>query len=162
MNVAIHPSPVGPLTLVSADGQLIGCYFANTEFAQQQRAKQRNAPSATDAVLTLARRELNEYFAGSLTKFSVPIALHGTDFQCQVWRALRSIPFGETASYGEIAKRLGRPKAVRAVGGANGQNPICIFVPCHRVIGASGALTGFGGGLERKRYLLALERARSA
>jgi methylated-DNA-[protein]-cysteine S-methyltransferase len=105
-----------------------------------------------------ARRQLEEYFAGERREFSLTLEPAGTDFQRRVWQALRGIPYGATMSYGELARRIGNPRAVRAVGLANGANPISIIVPCHRVIGADGSLTGYGGGLERKRFLLALER----
>ena len=107
------------------------------------------------------RRQLTEYFAGERTEFDVPLSLHGTEFQLQVLEELKLIPYGETTSYGDIAKRIGRPKAVRAVGAANGRNPIPIIVPCHRVIGSSGHLTGFGGGLDAKTALLRLEAENS-
>jgi methylated-DNA-[protein]-cysteine S-methyltransferase len=103
-------------------------------------------------------RQLKEYFAAQRTDFDLPLRLAGTPFQRSVWAALREIPFGQTMSYGQLAQRIGRPAAVRAVGLANGRNPIGIIVPCHRVVGATGALTGYGGGLERKQYLLELER----
>ena len=102
---------------------------------------------------------MNEYFAGNRTGFELDLDFVGTDFQKKVWRALLKIPFGQTRSYGQIARQIGKPKAVRAVGAANGRNPIGIIAPCHRVIGASGALTGFAGGLDAKRRLLALESA---
>ena len=104
-----------------------------------------------------AVRQLDAYFAGRLRQFDLPLATGGTAFQQRVWRALRDIPYGETVSYGELARHIERPAAVRAVGAANGQNPISIVIPCHRVIGADGSLTGYGGGLERKRHLLDLE-----
>ena len=107
------------------------------------------------------RRQLTEYFAGKRKAFDLPLALAGTEFQVSVLEALRSIPYGETTSYGAIAKQIGRPKAVRAVGAANGRNPIPIIVPCHRVIGSSGDLTGFGGGLDTKAELLRLEAENS-
>ncbi len=107
--------------------------------------------------LATARQQLTEYFAGTRKEFDLPVALSGTEFQVSVLEALQQIPYGETVSYGEIAKRIGRPKAVRAVGAANGRNPIPIVVPCHRVIGSSGDLTGFGGGLDTKEALLRLE-----
>ncbi|HZT05782.1 MAG TPA: methylated-DNA--[protein]-cysteine S-methyltransferase [Chloroflexota bacterium] len=102
--------------------------------------------------------QLDAYFAGQLTRFALPIALSGTPFQMRVWRALQQIRYGETATYGQIAAQIGQPAAVRAVGLANGRNPIAIIVPCHRVVGAGGALTGYGGGLDRKRWLLDLEQ----
>ena len=115
-----------------------------------------------DALLELARRQLTEYFAGERTDFDLPLRPEGAPFQVRVWDALRRIPYGETASYGEIARELGHPTAARAVGAANGRNPIAIVVPCHRVIGASGSLTGYAGGLECKRALLDLEAGRAA
>jgi methylated-DNA-[protein]-cysteine S-methyltransferase len=102
-------------------------------------------------------RELAEYFGGARRSFEIPLALAGTPFELEVWRALREIPYGETISYGELARRIGEPGGARAVGVANGRNPIAVIVPCHRVIGSNGALTGYGGGLERKRLLLDLE-----
>ena len=107
-----------------------------------------------------AAKQLKDYFAGKRTRFDLKLAPEGTDFQRQVWKALRTIPYGKTISYGELAGKIGNPKAVRAVGGANGKNPIPIVIPCHRVIGADGSLTGFGGGLETKVALLALETGR--
>ncbi|MFN0148696.1 MAG: methylated-DNA--[protein]-cysteine S-methyltransferase [Dehalococcoidia bacterium] len=110
-----------------------------------------------DGLIRAARTQFAAYFRGELTEFDLPLAPAGTPFQLQVWEALRGIPYGETISYGELARRIGRPAASRAVGAANGHNPIGIVVPCHRVIGANGSLTGYGGGLDRKRTLLALE-----
>jgi len=110
-------------------------------------------------ILQLARRQLDEYFAGTRTSFDLPLDAEGTAFERRVWDLLRVIPYGTTTSYGELARRLGEPKDARAVGAANGKNPIPIVVPCHRVIGANGDLTGFGGGLERKRWLLEHEGA---
>jgi methylated-DNA-[protein]-cysteine S-methyltransferase len=111
-------------------------------------------------VLKAAERQLGEYFAGNRNTFDLPLAAVGTPFQRRVWDALRKIPYGETISYGELARRVGQPTAARAVGLANGKNPISIVVPCHRVIGSSGKLIGYGGGLGRKQTLLALERTR--
>jgi methylated-DNA-[protein]-cysteine S-methyltransferase len=147
-------SPVGPLTLVAVDGTLAGLYM------QQQRHRPApetfGEPDATpfDAALD----QLREYFAGQRTRFDLPMALHGTAFQQRVWAALQDIPYGETVSYGQLADRIGQPTASRAVGLANGRNPIGIIVPCHRVVGATGSLTGYGGGLERKQHLLDFER----
>lgn len=118
-----------------------------------------HAPRAAVAILHQTRTQLAEYFAGTRQTFDVPLDPVGTPFQQRVWLALREIPYGVTISYGTLANRIGNPRAVRAVGLANGRNPISIIVPCHRVIGASGQLTGYGGGLDRKRYLLELERA---
>lgn len=149
-------SPVGTLRLVAADEGLAALHFV---------ANESRGPAAADVgrhpVLDLARRELEEYFAGTRTHFDTPLAppgiRGGTDFQVAVWDALLAIPFGETRSYGDIARAIGRPSAVRAVGNANRVNPIAILVPCHRVIGESGALTGYAGGLPTKRWLLTHE-----
>jgi methylated-DNA-[protein]-cysteine S-methyltransferase len=115
--------------------------------------------AADDPVLAEAARQLRAFFAGELTTFDLPLAPAGTPFQRAVWDALRAIPFGETRSYRDVAVGLGAPSAVRAVGAANGKNPLAIVVPCHRVVGSSGALTGYAGGLARKRWLLAHERS---
>ena len=158
MKRLIHETPVGPLTLVS-DGQAL----AAVVFEQPSRPVRLLAQTepGTDAVLEETRRQLDDYFAGRRRGFELPLAPRGTAFQSRVWGALREIPFGMTRSYGHLAEALGSPKAVRAVGGANGANPIAIIIPCHRVIGASGELTGFSGGLHRKRFLLALESGQS-
>lgn len=148
-------SPVGRLLVAMRAGALHTLAFADT-------ARQARTPEAgwhhDEAALAPARRELEEYFAGQRQDFDIPVVTDGTPFQQDVWRALREIPYGTTVSYGELAQRIGRPSAVRAVGLANGANPVAIVVPCHRVIGADGSLTGFGGGLPVKRALLALER----
>jgi methylated-DNA-[protein]-cysteine S-methyltransferase len=149
-------SPAGQLTLVARDGVLCGLYLE----------RQRHAPDRTtfgdrdDGPFAAATRQLAEYFDGSRTEFDLPLALHGTPFQRTVWQALLTIRYGETVTYGELARRIGRPTAARAVGLANGRNPISIIVPCHRVIGGNGDLTGYGGGLDRKRELLAHEAGR--
>jgi len=117
----------------------------------------KRAEDADHPVLLQAERELGEYFAGERTAFGLPLDPVGTDFQSRVWGALLAIPYGETRSYGNLAKQIGAPKASRAVGAANGRNPLSIVVPCHRAIGSNGALTGFAGGLAAKRYLLSLE-----
>ncbi|MCU1493273.1 MAG: methylated-DNA (protein)-cysteine S-methyltransferase [Acidimicrobiaceae bacterium] len=148
-------SPIGALTLVATDGVLSGLFME----------RQRHLPSdevfgqPDAAPFDEAMRQLHEYFDGGRTQFDLPIALSGSPFQVEVWLALRDIPYGETISYGELAGRIGRPKASRAVGLANGRNPISIVVPCHRVVGADGSLTGYGGGMERKQYLLGLEQS---
>ncbi len=147
-------SPIGELTLFARDGRLVGVHFAPGAPPADSRA-------GTEPVLEAAAAQLREYFAGERTAFDLPLELAGTAFQQEAWRALAEIPYGETVSYGEQARRLGRPDAVRAVGAANGRNPIPIVLPCHRVIGADGSLTGFGGGLEAKRRLLDLERSPS-
>ena len=147
-------TPIGKLTLTGTGEALTGVFM---EDHCHHSASVRDAVR-DDAPLREARRQLDEYFAGARREFSLALEADGTEFQQSVWRALQKIPFGTTASYGDIAKRIGNPKAVRAVGLANGRNPISIVVPCHRVIGANGSLTGYGGGLERKRFLLALEK----
>jgi methylated-DNA-[protein]-cysteine S-methyltransferase len=153
----MHPSAVGELMLVADEDALTGMHF--------MRGRQPPAPQAawvmsrSHPVLQQAQDELDAYFRGRLRRFTVPLAPQGTAFQLRAWDALARIPFGETRTYGEQAVSIGQPSATRAVGMANGRNPIGIIIPCHRVIGAGGALTGFGGGLEAKRYLLALEQS---
>lgn len=127
--------------------------YCKTSFLQKDGDKR----YCETPLLQKAKKQLREYFAGNRREFDLPICLHGTDFQKKVWNVLQSIPYGETLSYGEVAAKIGNPKASRAVGGANNKNPIMIIVPCHRVIGADGSLVGFGGGLPAKEYLLALE-----
>ena len=149
------PSPVGLLTLVASDTGLAAILWENDDPKRVPLAI--TGEDASHPVLRDAERQLKEYFAGTRTAFDLPLDFQGTDFQKRVWAALLAIPFGETRSYGEIARALGNPGAGRAVGAANGRNPISIIAPCHRVIGASGKLTGFAGGLEAKARLLALE-----
>ncbi len=148
-------SPVGPLRLASDDRALRFLSFMGGRDPVEVGSdwRKRRAP-----ILRAAASQLREYFDGRRTEFDLPLDPHGTDFQRAVWDALCEIPFGETRSYGEQARMIGRPNASRAVGAANGRNPIAIIIPCHRVIGASGELTGFGGGLDTKRRLLDLER----
>lgn len=150
---SIYDGPEGPLRLaVDDDDNLVRLHFAHQhDHVEADWVRD-------DAALEFARTQLDEYFAGARTEFDLPIRLHGTRFQVEVWEQLRKIPYGETISYGELAKRVDRPEAARAVGAANGQNPVAIVVPCHRVIGADGSLTGFGGGLPWKRWLLAREQ----
>jgi methylated-DNA-[protein]-cysteine S-methyltransferase len=155
---AVVDSPVGPLTLVAAGGALCGVYLADQRHRPDAESFGALANPPYDGVFADAVAQLAEYFAGRRTRFDVPLAMAGTDFQRQVWAALRDIPYGETMTYGELAERIGKPGASRAVGLANGRNPISIIVPCHRVIGAGGSLTGYGGGLDRKRHLLDFER----
>jgi methylated-DNA-[protein]-cysteine S-methyltransferase len=143
------PSPIGDLLLLGGDEALCGLYMEPHEPA---RAWRHEPPAFTETI-----RQLDEYFAGERTEFELSLAPAGTPFQRRVWALLREIPFGETTTYGALAARLGRPDAARAVGLANGRNPISIVVPCHRVIGSGGALVGYGGGLDRKRALLAHE-----
>lgn len=152
---SLVPSPVGELLLLSNGTALTGLYM------EPHAAKHLRDTARDDPKFTAVKEQLAAYFAGDLTKFDLPLAPEGTEFQKQAWRALRKIPYGETVSYGEQARRIGQPAAFRAVGTANGQNPISIIVPCHRVIGANGSLTGYGGGLPRKRWLLAHEATHS-
>jgi methylated-DNA-[protein]-cysteine S-methyltransferase len=140
----LHPSPVGDILLrAGEDGRLTALYLRHDE----------TAPT-TGGPFDAVREQLDAYFAGELEAFDLPLAAHGTDFQKRVWDQLTRIPFGETISYSKLARRLDDPKLVRAVGLANGRNPISIIIPCHRVIGADGSLVGYGGGLERKKWLL--------
>lgn len=150
---ATRQSPIGALTLIANGEALVGLYMEEHGSARPE-AVERSTP-----LLERAGAQLDEYFAGARRDFDLPLAPRGTDFQRQVWSALRSIPFGATWSYAEVARRIGRPEAVRAVGAANGRNPIGIVIPCHRVVGSDGSLTGYGGGLPRKRWLLAHEGA---
>lgn len=149
------PSPVGELTLVASDTGLAAILWENDDPARVRLAPQFENPD--HPVLRETARQLGQYFAGERWSFDLPLDFHGTDFQKDVWQALLAIPFGETRSYAEIARAVGRPTAFRAVGAANGRNPISIVAPCHRVIGTNGTLTGFAGGIEAKRHLLALE-----
>jgi methylated-DNA-[protein]-cysteine S-methyltransferase len=146
-------SPIGELLLLGDGEALHGLYMQNGRKPARidPRWKRATAPFAG------VRAQLREYFAGERIAFDVPLKMHGSDFELKVWRALVEIPYGATASYGEIATRVDQPSAARAVGLANGRNPIAVIVPCHRVIGADGSLTGYGGGLERKQLLLELE-----
>ncbi|MFJ9008049.1 methylated-DNA--[protein]-cysteine S-methyltransferase [Streptomyces canus] len=147
-------SPYGPLTLVADDGVLCGLYMTD----QRHRPPQETFGEPDDGWSKEAKDQLMAYFEGELKEFSLEVRLHGTAFQRTVWEQLRRIPHGETRTYGELADALGNPKASRAVGLANGRNPIGIIVPCHRVVGVDGSLTGYGGGLERKQRLLDFER----
>lgn len=147
-------SPCGPLTLVADDGVLTGLYMTQ----QRHRPGEETFGVPDDSAFGAVTEQLSAYFAGDLTAFDLPLALRGTPFQQRVWAALRDIPYGETCSYGELAEVVGSPNASRAVGLANGKNPVGVIVPCHRVVGSTGSLTGYGGGLERKRYLLDFER----
>lgn len=147
-------SPVGPLLLAASDEHL-----RVIEFERNRHPARRGEDwqEGDNAVLREAQAQIDAYFAGRLREFHLPLHLAGTDFQREVWAALAQIPYGATWSYGELAQRIGRPGAVRAVGAANGRNPLPIVLPCHRVIGADGSLTGFGGGLPTKQFLLRLE-----
>ena len=150
-------SPVGLLTLAGH-----GSALTNLRMVDQTYEPSRADWSVDPRAFNDAVDQLGAYFAGELTDFDIELDLRGTNFQQRVWKALLTIPYGETRSYGEIAEQIGVPGAARAVGLANGHNPIAIVVPCHRVIGASGSLTGYGGGLDRKRTLLELEKKRAA
>ncbi len=153
-----RPSPIGALTLVATDTALVGLFMeAHTSEPLIAEAEERRTP-----LLTTVSAQLDEYFAGRRERFDVPLAPRGTAFQTSVWAVLQLIPFGVTWSYAQVARALGSPKAVRAVGAANGRNPISVIIPCHRVIGADGSLTGYGGGLPRKRWLLAHEKTELA
>jgi methylated-DNA-[protein]-cysteine S-methyltransferase len=150
----IVDSPVGPLTLVADEGRLAGLYMDD----QRHLPDPARHGGRDDDALPGLREQLAAYFDGELTRFDVPLTMHGTPFQRRVWQALQQIPYGDTWSYGRLADHIGQPGASRAVGLANGRNPIGIVVPCHRVVGSTGKLVGYGGGLARKRLLLDLER----
>jgi len=143
----VIPTPVGSLRIDEAEGAIVAVSFVEEDLC----------PPSTP-LLEEAVRQLNAYFDGTRREFDLPIRLEGTAFRMKCWQALRTIPYGETISYGEQARRIGNPKAVRAVGGANHHNPVSIIVPCHRVIGADGTLTGYGGGINIKAWLLEHER----
>jgi len=147
-------TPIGSLLLAGDGESLVELGFPAGKAARRHQPGWVRDPNRFQR----AKNQLTDYFAGRLRKFDLPLAPRGTVFQCQVWQALQAIPYGETVSYGELARRIGRPNASRAVGAANGQNPIPIIIPCHRVIGSSGKLVGFGGGLPTKQRLLALEQ----
>ncbi|MFG2889044.1 methylated-DNA--[protein]-cysteine S-methyltransferase [Streptomyces sp. NPDC048248] len=160
-HTVLDDTPVGPLTLVAEGSALTGLYMTDQRHRPPQEAFGLPAdPREEPYAATIA--QLTAYFRGELTTFDLPLALRGTPFQRRVWAALCTIPYGETLGYGQLAARLGAPTAARAVGLANGRNPVGIIVPCHRVVGANGSLTGYGGGLDRKRRLLAFEREDSA
>ena len=159
------PSPLGPLwAVVDEAGALLQLDFVGARNAPEDEAafvaghrRSGRAVAFAEGRLAAVARQLGEYFAGERRSFDLAVAAQGSPFQRRVWETLRRIPYGATRSYGELARELGRPSAARAVGRANGSNPVALVVPCHRVIGASGALTGYAGGVERKRALLELE-----
>ncbi|HYX90700.1 MAG TPA: methylated-DNA--[protein]-cysteine S-methyltransferase [Myxococcaceae bacterium] len=154
IHYSLMPSPIGPLLLVAEGGALTGVYME-----EHKRGRQVDpAWMRDDASLGFARVQLEEYFAGVRRKFDLPLAARGTPFQKKVWAALGEIPYGTTATYRELARAIGMPGSSRAVGAANARNPISIIVPCHRVIGTDGSLTGYAGGAERKRWLLEFEK----
>jgi methylated-DNA-[protein]-cysteine S-methyltransferase len=149
---ARYRSPIGDLEIAATEGEVV-----SVDFVRGKKAKPAKAPAASPA-LQAAVRQLDEYFHGRRRVFELMLRLQSSEFDLRVWQALLDVGFGETASYGDIAKTIRRPQAARAVGGANHRNPISIIVPCHRIVGASGALTGYGGGLWRKEWLLAHEK----
>jgi len=148
----VFDSPLGGLTLVAEGDALTGAYFEG-----QRHLPRRSFGPRRDGRFAEARRQLDEYFAGSRTCFDLPLAPRGEEFQLRVWQLLTEIPYGERRSYGQLARELGDPALAQAVGAANGRNPLSVIVPCHRVVGADGSLVGYAGGLDRKRYLLELE-----
>lgn len=160
-------SPVGPLAIVESDGAITEVSFAQSEGApsssgvtgtsSNRNALANSSAGITSPLLEKTAREISDYFAGKLKRFTIPVKPEGTDFERRVWTALLDIPWGTTRTYGEIAATLGNPKASRAVGRAIGLNPVAIVIPCHRVIGKDGSLTGYAGGLERKKTLLGIE-----
>ncbi len=156
LSSATIESPVGLLTLVASDVGLVAVLWEDDDPLRVRLGPL--APDDAHPVLMETMRQLRGYFAGEVTVFDLPLDMRGTDFQKSVWAALLAIPYGETRSYGAIAREIGRPGASRAVGAANGRNPLSIVAPCHRVVGTGGHLTGFAGGLEAKAALLALER----
>lgn len=151
------PSPIGQLTLVASQLGLMAIYMEKHTKPAGDRTQWSKDP--THPILTETKKQLDSYFAGTRREFDLPLDLIGTPFQKAAWQALQKIPYGETRSYAEQATLCGKPKAVRAIGTANGRNPVSIIVPCHRVIGKNGSLTGYGGGIDRKRFLLELENA---
>jgi methylated-DNA-[protein]-cysteine S-methyltransferase len=148
-------TPLGRVLLVAEGGHLVGLAFDGCTRTPGIRGR----AAGSDELLSAVSEQLDEYFQGVRTRFELPVRLVGTPFQIAVWSALLDVPYGRTSTYGQVAERIGRPRAARAVGAANGQNPISIVVPCHRLIGAEGGLTGYGWGLDRKRSLLELEGA---
>jgi methylated-DNA-[protein]-cysteine S-methyltransferase len=152
---SVYESPIGPLTLLGGDGLLTAIHFPG-------RVGRLGDDGRDDRAFAAAVRQLDEYFAGERSEFALEVRLDGTEFERAVWRELRRIPYGETTSYGAIARAIGRPEEARDVGTAVGRTPVPIVVPCHRVVGSDGALTGYGGGLDRKRALLDLEAGQLA
>lgn len=157
-----HDSPIGTLQLVAAPDSLVAVLWPDEAPGRVRFGSEPVPDDGTHAVLARAASQLDEYFAGARQTFDLPLGPRGTEFQRLVWWALAEIPFGETSTYGRQAAVIGRPKAVRAVGSANGRNPLSIVLPCHRIVGADGSLTGFAGGIETKRWLLDHEAAVAA
>ena len=166
VRTSVHQSPLGPLTIVASAKGLVAVLWPDDEPSRVRLERNDDGEpvdtgaadaadsDAADAVLSATASQLDEYFGGERQDFDLPLDLRGTEFQVTVWQSLADIAYGETATYSEQAATIGRPSAVRAVGGANGRNPVSIVLPCHRVVGASGKLTGFAGGLDAKRFLL--------
>lgn len=152
---ALVESPIGPLALVEENGALAAL---SVEGARQGPVPD-SFGARDDDVLPHVREQLDDYFAGRLQEFDADVVLHGTPFQMRVWNALAQVPYGTTGTYGQLARTIGAPRAAQAVGAANGRNPVSLLVPCHRIIGANGRLTGYAGGMARKEYLLRLEGA---
>jgi methylated-DNA-[protein]-cysteine S-methyltransferase len=152
----LYESPIQSLRLVSNGRSLLGLYMMSEKHLLAPQSDEVEDESV--APFSETKQQLTAYFSGTLTEFNLPLQMQGTVFQQRVWEVLKTIPYGTTMSYGELAQQIGQPKASRAVGLANGRNPLSIVVPCHRVIGANGTLTGYGGGLERKQWLLNHER----
>lgn len=152
-----HPSPIGILLIAATDAGICGIYFEEHKHFKGKDGWLKKPTHVVAQHLQKAAMQLDEYFAGQRTEFDVALDMTGTEFQRGVWTALTVIPFGQSVSYAQHAQVLGNPKALRAVGSAIGKNPVSIIVPCHRVIGSSGAVTGYAGGVERKRFLLELE-----
>ena len=157
MYSSTYQSPLGPLELVASDEGLVAVLWPDDP-PDRVRLGDDLLESPDHPVLAKAADQLDEYFEGKRKDFDLPLDLRGTEFQVAAWQSLAQIPYGETATYGEQAASLGRPKAVRAIGAANGRNPVSIILPCHRVVGANGSLTGFAAGLDAKRFLLDLEQ----
>ena len=155
LSFKVVPSPIGKLKLVAGDSGLVAILWENDSPRRVRLSELLEAPD--HPILLRTEKELEEYFAGDRDSFTIPLDMRGTDFQKRVWQALLGIPFGQTRTYRQLANQLGNPTATRAVGAANGRNPLAILVPCHRVIGSSGKLTGFAGGLDAKAHLLKLE-----
>ncbi len=155
-----YESPLGKMVLTARDGAITGCYFVGQKHYPAQAESFQEA--ADNALLKRAQEELDEYFSGKRRDFDLPLAPIGTVFQTKVWQAIAGVPYGQTVSYGRLAEPLGSAKCVRAVGAAVGRNPISIIIPCHRIVGSDGSLTGYAGGLERKRALLDLEHSTPA
>ena len=152
----VHGTRLGDLTIVRDGGALTGLYFPHHWY----RPGQASFGSRHDRGFDDARRQLDEYLAGTRTAFDLPLAPHGSDFQIRVWELIAAVPYGQTASYGDLARRLDGGASAQEVGAAVGRNPLSILIPCHRIIGSTGKLTGYAGGLKRKRFLLDLEQAR--